>query len=174
MVDLACTRTTGRDLSAYPCGPVSKLPPYASASPYPAPLVVADLTEHRQELSVPHSSAKSTALCILLRVLGGARPRLNGQTHLHFGVSRHGEAVEAVGDDSQAGSDQHRCSVGLGPECFEGSVEPGGLVRLRTTRRDDDQHPGAGDHQAFGDVSHRAQSSHQVAGVALEVIDKVA
>jgi hypothetical protein len=39
----------------------------------PSPLVVADLTEHRQELSVPHSSAKSTALCILLRVLGGAR-----------------------------------------------------------------------------------------------------
>ena len=74
----------------------------------------------------------------------------------------------------QAGRDQEYCSVGLGPECFEGPVESGGRVRLRTTRRDDDQYPGAGDNQAFGDVADDAQSSHQVAGPAFEVIDKVA
>jgi hypothetical protein len=60
---------------------------------------------------------------------------------LTFGVSRHGEAVEAVGDDSYPGGDQEPCSEGLGAEGFEGPVESGGLVRLRTTRRDDEQVP---------------------------------
>jgi hypothetical protein len=73
---------------------------------------------------------------------------------------------------SQTGEDQERCSVGLGPECFEGPVESGGRVGLRTTRRDEDQHPGAGDDQAFGDVAHHGQSSHQVAGGAFEVVEK--
>ena len=126
---------------------------------------------------MPHSSridSSVSILCILLRVLGGARPRLNRQTHLHFGVSGHGEAVEAVGDNSQAGRDQQRCSVGLGAECFEGPVESGGLVGLRTTHRDDDQHAGAGDDQAFSDVAHHAQPLHQVAGAAFEIVEKVA
>ena len=59
MVDLACTRTTGRDLSAYPCGPVEQAATVRQRKSVPSPLVVADLTEHRQELSVPHSSAIS-------------------------------------------------------------------------------------------------------------------
>ena len=71
------------------------------------------------------------------RGTGSASKRVR-RRHLHFGVSGHGEAVQAVGDDSQAGGDQECCSVGLGPECFEGPVESGGRVRLRTTRRDDD------------------------------------
>jgi hypothetical protein len=45
----------------------------------------------------------------------------------------------------------------LGAEGFEGAVESGGRVWLRTTRRDYDEHPGApGDNQAFGDVAHHA------------------
>ena len=46
---------------------------------------MADLTEHiGEELSVPHSSridSSVSILCILLGVLGGARLRLNRQTH---------------------------------------------------------------------------------------------
>jgi hypothetical protein len=62
LVDLACTRTTGRDLSAYPCGPVEQAATVRQRKSVPSPLVVADLTEHiGEELSVPHSSAKSTA-----------------------------------------------------------------------------------------------------------------
>src|SRR6476646_10254149 len=117
---LACTRTTGRDLSAYPCGPVEQAATVRQRKSVPSPLVVPDLTEHiGEELSVPHSSRIDSSvaiLCILLRVLAGARPRLNRQTHLHFGVSRHGETVEAIGDNSNAGHDEERCAGGLGPE----------------------------------------------------------
>src|ERR1700752_5116718 len=60
------------------------------------------------------------------------------------------------------------------PQRFESPVETGGRVRLRTTRRDNDQNPGTGDDQSFGDVPHHAQSSHQIAGIAFEVIEKVA
>jgi hypothetical protein len=67
------------------------------------------------------------------------------RTYLHFGVPGHGEAVHAVGDDSQAGGDQECRSVGLGAECFESPVESGGRVRLRTTPCNDDQHSGTGD-----------------------------
>ena len=70
----------------------------------------------------------------------------------HFGVAGHGEGVEAASDYSQPGSDQQRCSVGLCPQRFESPVETGGRVRLRTTRRDNDQNPGTGDDQSFGDV----------------------
>src|ERR1044071_6799722 len=57
------------------------------------------------------------------------RPIRRKASVLHFGIARHGEAVEAVGDDSQAGHDEQHCSVGLGAKRFEGSVESGGLVR---------------------------------------------
>jgi hypothetical protein len=64
---------------------------------------------------------------------------------LTFWCTGHGEAVHAVGDDSQAGGDQECRSVGLGPKCFESPVEFGGRVRLRPTRCDHDQHSGSGD-----------------------------
>ena len=100
-----------------PCGPVEQAATVRQRKSVPSPHVVADLTEHiGEELSVPHSSridSSVSILCILLRVLGGARPRLNRQTHLHFGVSGHGEAVQPVGDDSQAGGDQECCSIEL-------------------------------------------------------------
>ena len=48
--------------------------------------------------------------------------------YVHLGVAGHGEGVEAVGDHSHPGSDQ-------------GPVETGARVRLRTTRRDNDQNP---------------------------------
>ena len=35
------------------------------------------------------------------------------QARLHFGVSGHGKAVQAAGDDSQAGGDQQCCSIAL-------------------------------------------------------------
>ena len=59
--------------------------------------------------------------------------------YVHLGVAGHGEGVEAVGDHSHPGSNQ-------------GPVETGARVRLRTTRRDNDQNPGTGDDQSFGDV----------------------
>ena len=82
------------------------------------------------------------------------RPPLRAETHhlspahrlvresgLHLGVSGHDEAVQAVGDDTQACGDQQRCSVGLGPKCFQGAVDSCRLVRLCTNGRDDDQIP---------------------------------
>src|ERR1700692_1083115 len=93
---------------------------------------------------------------------------------LHFGVPGHGEAVETVGDDSHAGEDQKYRSVGFSAECFQCPVESGGFVGLRKACCDDDQQPGAGDDEAFCDVAEDAESSHQVAGGAFEIVEKVA
>ena len=93
------------------------------------PLVVDALTEHIGEgleraVFVGEVDSAVSILAFSSASLGGPRPRLNRQTHLHLGVSRHGEAVQAVGDDSAAGPDEKRYSVGLGPECFEGPSSP--------------------------------------------------
>src|SRR6476646_3466947 len=94
-------------------------------------------------LDIFHFSDMASSFCNFLLWKGfrwflSLPPIRRKASELHFGVARHGEAVEAVGDDSQAGRDEQRFSVGLGAKRFEDSVKSGGLVRVRTTRRDDD------------------------------------